>query len=55
MHWSPDGRQLLVVRAHDGYDGGHQVGLLDPATGNIQRIGSVTDGTISAAVWLPAD
>jgi hypothetical protein len=55
MHWSPDGRRLLVVRAHDGYDGGHQVGLLNPATGDIQPVGSVTDGTISTAIWLPSD
>jgi Tol biopolymer transport system component len=55
MHWSPDGRRLLVVRDHDGYYGGRQVGLLDPATGDIQPVGSVTGGTTSTAIWLPSD
>jgi hypothetical protein len=55
MHWSPDGRELLVLHAHDAYHGGRQVGLLNPATGDIKPLGSVTGGTINSAVWLPSD
>jgi hypothetical protein len=55
LHWSPDGRKLLVLRAHDAYHGGRHVGLLNPATGDIKPIGSVTGGTINSAVWLPSD
>jgi hypothetical protein len=55
LSWSPNARQLLVLRARDAYHGGRQVGLLKPATGRIQPIGSVTGGTINSAIWLPSD
>jgi hypothetical protein len=55
VHWSPDGRRLLVLRARDGYDGGHRIGLLNPTTGATRAVGSVTGGTVSTAVWLPTD
>jgi Tol biopolymer transport system component len=55
MHWSPDGRRLLVLHARDGYDGGHRIGLLNPTTGTIRAVGSVTGGTASTAAWLPTD
>jgi hypothetical protein len=55
LSWSPDARRLLVLRARDAYNGGRQVGLLNPATGHIQPAGSVTAGTINSAIWLPTD
>jgi hypothetical protein len=55
MSWSPNARRLLVLRARDAYNGGRQIGLLNPATGHIQPAGSVTGGTINSAIWLPTD
>jgi hypothetical protein len=55
LTWSPDARRLLVLRAHDHYNGGHQVGLLNPPTGDIKPIGSITGGQINSAIWLPSD
>lgn len=55
MRWSPDDRRLLVLRAHDAFHGGRHVGLLNPKTGAIREIGSVTGGTVNVAVWLPSD
>jgi hypothetical protein len=45
LAWSPDGRRVLV--------GGQQsrIGLLNPRTGSVRRLGSLPCGYLSSAVW----
>lgn len=47
--WSPDGRQIGVIRSSGGYSG---INLIDVASGESRPLGP-QDGTVAAVSWSP--
>ncbi|MCC7371534.1 MAG: S9 family peptidase [Chloroflexi bacterium] len=48
--WSPDGRQIAVIRSEAGFSGVH---LVDIAAGEMRACGP-QDGSVQAVAWSPA-
>jgi hypothetical protein len=45
--WAPDGRAILVAHRD-------RIGLMNPRTGQIRRLGRLGCGYITSAVWTPS-